>query len=75
MPIKNFNDLRDIIAQGIDDLRANKMTPAALNAITNAGGKIIATVKLELEYSKLTQGKPKTGFLSLEDPVAKEESK
>lgn len=64
-----MNDVRSLLADQIEKLIDNKTTPAALNAITNATGKILSTVKMELEYAKLTNGKLRSGFLQLEEPV------
>lgn len=67
MPIKNMNDIRSLLSDEIDRLVAKETTPSHLHAITNATGKIIATVKLELEAAKLANKKPNNGFIQLED--------
>ena len=55
---KNINDLREILSEEIDKLRQGKTTPASINAITNATGKIFSSIKLELEYAKILGEKP-----------------
>lgn len=61
--IKSINDLRSILADEIKRLRNGESTPAAVNAITNATGKILATVRLELDYSKLVGVTPNIPFI------------
>lgn len=61
--VKNINDLRTILSEEIDNLRAGKTTPANINAITNATGKIFSSIKLEMEYVKLLGEKPSIPFL------------
>lgn len=60
---KNVNDLRIILSEEIDRLRAGKTTPPVINAITNATGKIFQSIKLEMEYAKLLGKKPDIVFL------------
>jgi hypothetical protein len=62
-----MNDIREVLSAEIENLRNDKTTPANLNAITNATGKILATVKLELEYAKMTNKKLSNGFIQLEE--------
>jgi len=48
-----------------------KTTPANVNAITNATGKILSTVKLEMEYAKLLGKVPNIEFIKqIEEPKA-----
>lgn len=67
MPIKNMDDIRQVLSDEIERLRTGKSTPANLNAITNGVGKIISTVKLEIECAKLANKTLKNGFIQLED--------
>jgi hypothetical protein len=67
--MKNMNDIRAMLCEEIQKLRDNKTTAANVNAITNATGKILSTVKLELEYAKITNKTPKPGFIELEEKV------
>ena len=69
MAIKNMNDIRKILCEEIESLRANKTTAANVNAVTNATGKILSTIKLEMEFSKLTNKRLKSDFIQLEDKV------
>jgi len=56
--VKTINDLRSILLEEIENLRSGKTSPAAINAITNATGKVISTLKLEMDYAKMTGIKP-----------------
>ena len=55
---KTINDYREILSEEIDKVRNDVTTPAKINAITNAVGKVLSTVKLEMEYAKLSGTKP-----------------
>lgn len=52
--------LRDVLAEQIELLRHKQTTPQLANAITNATGKIISTVRLEFEYARMTNKRPKS---------------
>lgn len=69
--IKTVNDLRVILAEEIDKIRAGTTTAANVNAVTNATGKILSTVKMEIEYNKLLGKTPHIPFID----SAKEETK
>lgn len=70
MAIKNMNDIRAILCDEIEKLRENKTTAANVNAVTNATGKILSTIKLEMEYAKLTNKTPKNSFIQLEEKAS-----
>jgi hypothetical protein len=73
--MKNMNDIRQMLCDEIQKIRDGKTTPANVNAITNATGKILSTIKLELEYAKLSNTKPKdSGFIQLEEKVSVSEA-
>lgn len=57
--LSSINDLRVTLLEEIQNLRAGKTTPAHINAITNATGKVFSSLKLELEYAKGLGRKPK----------------
>lgn len=59
-------DLRTILGEQITLLRANKTTASAANAVTNAAGKIFASIKLELEVCKLLGVPPKMKMFQVE---------
>lgn len=64
--LKEVTDLRLILADEIHKIREGKTTPANVNAITNASGKILSSIKLEMEYNKLHGRVPWIGFLGEE---------
>ena len=59
--------LREILAEEITKLRNGETTPANVNAVTNATGKILSTVKLEMEYHKLLGKTPEIEFIKVKD--------
>ncbi len=62
--IKNIDGLRTVLAEEIDNLRSGNTTAANVNAVTNASGKILSSIKLEMEFCKLTGRTPQSLFLS-----------
>lgn len=48
----SLHELRALLWDDIHGLRAGKVTAASLNATSNASGKIMGSVKLELEIVK-----------------------
>ncbi len=73
-PIKNASDLREILAEEIHKVRNEQTTAASVNAIVNASGKILITVKMELDYAKLLGITPKIDFIKL-TPLSVDERK
>jgi hypothetical protein len=63
--MKNMNDIRAMLCEEIEALRNKETTPANVNAIVNATGKILSTIKLEMEYAKLAGKEPKMDFIQL----------
>lgn len=49
----SLNELRGVLAEEIQKIREGNTTAASVNAISNATGKILSTVKLEMEYYRL----------------------
>lgn len=70
--IKTVNDLSTILAEEIMKVRAGTTTAANCNAITNASGKILSTVKLQIEYGKLIGKTPHIPFI---DSIATKDEK
>lgn len=62
--IKTVNDLRLILAEEIEKIRSGNTTAANVNAIVNATGKILTTVKMEIEYNKLIGKTPNIDFIN-----------
>jgi hypothetical protein len=63
MSINNVEELRDFLSQELDRVREGKSTPASANASANLAGKILSSVKMELEYNKMAGATPNIGFL------------
>jgi hypothetical protein len=49
----SLSDLRSILSEQIEKIRTGQATAASVNAISNASGKILSSIKLELEYHKM----------------------
>lgn len=62
--MKTSRQLIDILGTQIDRLIAKKTTPAHVNAVSNAAGKILTTVRIEMEYAKMLGKKPNTPFIT-----------
>ena len=71
--MKSMNQIREMLCEEIDALRAKKTTPANVNAVVNATGKILTTIKMELEYAKSLGKQANMKFIELDD--AKPETK
>ena len=71
--MKNMTEIRSMLSEEIERLRQKKSKPADLTAITNAVGKILSTVKLEIEYAKFVNGQPASSFIELAPKVLPEQ--
>lgn len=58
MATRSLEDLRDTLVKNIDRLEAGDVNPAVANAITGAVGTILRSVKLEMEYYRMTGKTP-----------------
>ena len=72
--IKRIDDLRRILSEEITKLRNGETTAASVNAITNASGKILSSVKLEIEYGKLLGTTPVISFIAPAEKRALQEA-
>lgn len=61
--MNNVIQLRNELCQVFDDLRDRKIRTPVAKEIVNTAGKIINTVKLELEYAALRKETPIIEFL------------
>ena len=59
----NTRQMRIILWETIEGIRSGKSSPAAANAISNASGKWLGTIKLDLEYQKLIGKTPNIAAL------------
>lgn len=62
--MKTVNDLRNILAEELVKLREGKATAKDVNAIANVASKILHSVKLELDYCKMTRQTPNIAFIT-----------
>lgn len=62
----DINSMRTMLSEEIGKLRNGDTTAANINAIVNATGKILTTVKMEMEYGKLLGITPKIDFIKVE---------
>lgn len=57
-PPNNVQTIRDGLYDTFNDLRNDRITPAAANAIANQAGKIFASIRLQLDYAKAVGSRP-----------------
>lgn len=48
----NLDDIRAILSDEIARLRSGESTPAMASAVTNAAGKILSSISLEIKYQQ-----------------------
>lgn len=63
MATNNITELRDELLQVFDGLRSGKLKPQMAKEVNNTAGKIIGSVKVQLEFCKLSGSKPEIKFL------------
>jgi len=61
--MKTIADLRSELCDTFDDLRAGNVTPKVASEMNNSAGKIINTLKIQLDYHTMTKTKPNIPFL------------
>ena len=61
--MKNTNELRGELVKVFNDLKSGAISPVIAGELNNAVGKIINSVKLDLEYAALRKEKPEINFL------------
>lgn len=71
--MKNINELRQSLGDNYTQMKSGKMKIALGKELSNAAGKILNSVKVELEYAKMLNEKPDIDFLN--DPDNKKPSK
>jgi len=59
----NTKELRDVLCETIAAVRAKSITPDAAEAVSNAAGKIVASLRVELEYRRMRGEVPKMQFM------------
>lgn len=61
--ITNVKQLRAALCDTIAAVRAKEITPDAAEAVSNASGKIVASIRVELEYRRMRGEVPLLGFM------------
>ena len=61
--MKTVTDLRNELCNTFDDLKAGNITPKVASEMNNSAGKIINTLKVQLDYHTMTKTKPTIQFL------------
>ena len=59
---KSMSDIRQLLAEQMDSLKEEKTTAATVNAMCNATGKFLATIKLEMEFARMVGRQPEGTF-------------
>jgi hypothetical protein len=59
----SMNDIRAILSDEVSKIRNGDTTASNVNAIVNATGKILSTIKLEIEYNRLLGKTPNISFM------------
>lgn len=72
MALNTVEELRDFMAKDLERVSKGETTPATANAAANLCGKILQSVKLELEYNKAIGGQPNISFLGSLNKKVKE---
>ncbi len=62
--MRNMNDVRANLTHVFDGLKSGAIQAATACEMNNACGKVLHSVKLELEYFKLTKEPPNIPFLA-----------
>ena len=61
--MKDIKELRKSLTDVFDGLKSGKINHKEAAGMNNTSGKIMATVKVQLEYHKLRKDKPQIDFL------------
>lgn len=65
--ITNINELRKDLIGAYELLKSDPKRVVQVGELANTAGKIIGSVKLELEYAALRKEQPKIAFLEYKD--------
>jgi hypothetical protein len=67
---KTTIELRTVLCDTIAAVQSKTLPPDAAEAISNASGKIIASLRVELEYRRMRGERPDIAFLDSHNAVA-----
>lgn len=68
--MKNIHELRDQLSTVFAELKTGQLKPAIAAELNNAAGKIINSLKVELEYYNLRKETPEIDYLKKEREVS-----
>lgn len=60
---KDITELRDQLLDGFEDIKTNPGKVTQVKEMTNVAGKVIATMRTQLEYSLLRGEEPEIPFM------------
>lgn len=60
--MQHVGEMRILLAEEIKSLRDGNTTAANINAVVNATGKYLQTIKMEVEYNRLKGQTPNIKF-------------
>ena len=60
--MKSMTDIRELLSEQMDALKKQETTPGSVNAVCNATGKFLATIKLEMEFARMVGRTPEGTF-------------
>jgi hypothetical protein len=61
--MQNIKELRNSLAENYELMKKREMSLKLGKELANTAGKLLGTLKVELEYNKLTDTKPDIDFL------------
>lgn len=65
--MKTINELRNELLKLFEDIKAGSTDVKVASEMNNAAGKVINSVKVELEYAALRKVEPSIPFLDYKD--------
>lgn len=60
--MKSMTDIRELLSEQMDALKKQETTPGSVNAVCNATGKFLSTIKLEMEFARMIGKTPEGAF-------------
>ncbi len=72
--LPNINDLREVLWGNVQGIKKGTTTTEQANATTNAVGKYLSTVKLEMDYCKIVGKQPDLTIFGVTDEHSKVKS-
>ena len=61
--MKNITELRSELSKVFQELKKGEIEPKVASEMNNSAGKIINTLKVEMDYAELTGSKPDIKYL------------